>query len=36
MTLDEAKTRITSCASQMDARYGKSVFDELAVVSLAL
>jgi hypothetical protein len=35
MTLDEAKTRITSCASQMDARYGKTVFDEWAVVSLA-
>ena len=35
MTLDEAKSRIKSCASQMDARYGKTVFDEWAVVSLA-
>ena len=35
MTLDEAKSRIKSCASQMDERYGKSVFDEWAVVSLA-
>ncbi len=35
MTLDEAKSRIKSCASQMDERYGKTVFDEWAVVSLA-
>ena len=35
MTLDEAKSRITSCANQMDARYGKTVFDEWAMVSLA-
>ena len=35
MTLDEAKSRINSCASQMDARYGNIVFDEWAVVSLA-
>jgi hypothetical protein len=35
MTLDEAKNLIKSCASQMDAHYGKTVFDEWAVVSLA-
>jgi len=35
MTLDDAKSRIKSCADQMDARYGKTVFDEWAVVSLA-
>jgi hypothetical protein len=35
MTLDEAKARIKACAAQMDASYGKTVFDELVVVSLA-
>ncbi len=35
MTLDDVKKRIKACAEQMDARYGKTVFDELAVVSLA-
>lgn len=34
MTLDEAVREIKACASQMDARYGKTVFDEWAVVSL--
>jgi len=35
MTLDEIKNFIKVCASQMDSRYGKTVFDEWAVVSLA-
>jgi len=35
MTLDEAKSLIKNCAKQMDAQYGKIVFDEWAVVSLA-
>jgi hypothetical protein len=35
MTLDEVKSLIKSCAAQMDARYGKTVFDEWAVISLA-
>jgi hypothetical protein len=35
MTLDEAKSLIKACAGQMDARYGKAVFDEWAVISLA-
>jgi hypothetical protein len=35
MTLDEAKTLIKTCAREMDAHYGKTVFDEWAVVSLA-
>jgi hypothetical protein len=35
MTLDEAKNFIKACASQMDSRYGRTVFDEWAVVSLA-
>ena len=35
MTLDEARIRIKACAAQMDAHYGKTVFDEWAVVSLA-
>ena len=35
MTLDEAKILVKTCASQMDGRYGKTVFDEWAVVSLA-
>jgi hypothetical protein len=35
MTLEEISARIKTCAQQMDARYGDSVFDEWAVVSLA-
>jgi len=35
MTLDEVKSLIKACAGQMDSRYGKTVFDEWAVVSLA-
>ena len=35
MTLDEAKILIKTCASQMDERYGKIVFNEWAVVFLA-
>jgi hypothetical protein len=35
MTLDEAKNLIKACAVQMDSRYGRTVFDEWAVVSLA-
>jgi hypothetical protein len=35
MTLDEVKNLIKTCATQMDAHYGKTVFDEWAVISLA-
>lgn len=35
VTLDEALNSIKTCADQMDARYGKTVFNEWAVVSLA-
>ena len=35
MTLDEAISHIKSCAKEMDARYGQTVFDEWAVLSLA-
>ena len=35
MTLDEVVGAIKACASQMDVRYGRTVFDEWAVVSLA-
>jgi len=35
MTLDEAINHIKDCTGQMDARYGKPVFDEWAIVSLA-
>jgi len=35
MTLDQATTLIKACADQMNARYGKVVFDEWAVISLA-
>ena len=35
MTLEEVATHITSCANQMNARYGGVVFDEWAVISLA-
>ena len=34
MTLDETISQIKACAKEMDARYGKTVFDEWAVVSL--
>lgn len=35
MTLNNASRLIKSCAQQMDALYGKVVFDEWAIVSLA-
>ena len=35
MTLEQATTLIRTCADQMNARYGKVVFDEWAVVNLA-
>ena len=35
MTLDHATTLIKACADQMNARYGKVVFDEWAIISLA-
>jgi len=35
MTLEQAKKLIKICAEQMHARYGKPVFDEWAIVSLA-
>jgi hypothetical protein len=35
MTLDEAIGLIKKCSKEMDARYGKTVFDEWAVLSLA-
>jgi hypothetical protein len=34
MTLDDMVREIKACASQMDSRYGKLVFDEWAIVSL--
>src|SRR4051812_28378261 len=34
MTLDQGTRLIKSCAEQMNARYKKVVFDELAIVSL--
>ena len=34
MTLDETFESIKECASHMDSRYGKTVFDEWAIVSL--
>jgi hypothetical protein len=34
MTLDETFGEIKTCAKQMDSRYGKTVFDEWAIVSL--
>jgi hypothetical protein len=34
MTLDEASRQIQACAQQMNDRYGRTVFDEWAVVSL--
>lgn len=35
MTVDDALHRIKKCSEQMNDRYGKVVFDEWAVVSLA-
>ena len=35
MTLEEAIVLIERCANEMNARYGKTVFDEWAIVSLA-
>ena len=35
MTLEQANQLITACADQMNARYGKVVFDEWAIISLA-
>jgi hypothetical protein len=35
MILDQAKKLVKECAEQMHARYGKVVFDEWAIVSLA-
>jgi hypothetical protein len=35
MTLEQAKKLVKSCAEQMQARYGKVVFDEWAIISLA-
>jgi hypothetical protein len=34
MTLDETFGEIKTCAKHMDSRYGKTVFDEWAIVSL--
>ena len=34
MTLEEARKLIDSCTQQMNARYGKVVFDEWAIISL--
>ncbi|HEU6449678.1 MAG TPA: hypothetical protein VFV23_14695 [Verrucomicrobiae bacterium] len=35
MTLEEAVAEIKTCARLMDSRYGKTVFDEWAILSLA-
>ncbi len=35
MTLEELSAKIKTCAQQMNTRYGGTVFDEWAVVSLA-
>lgn len=35
MTLKDIISQIKACAKQMDARYGQTVFDEWAIVSLA-
>jgi hypothetical protein len=35
MTLDDIATQIKACVKQMDELYGKTVFDEWAIVSLA-
>jgi hypothetical protein len=34
MTLEETLQQVRDCTSQMSARYGKTVFDEWAVISL--
>jgi hypothetical protein len=34
MNISEAVEKVESCALQMNARYGKTVFDEWAIVSL--
>ncbi len=34
MTLDETFAEIKTCASQMDSRYGETVFDEWVIISL--
>lgn len=34
MTLEEAFAEIKACAGQMDSRYGQTVFDEWAIISL--
>jgi len=35
MTLEQANKLVKSCAEQMQARYGKVVFNEWAIISLA-
>lgn len=35
MTLDEVTTLMKTCADQMNSRYGRVVFDEWAILSLA-
>ena len=35
MTVDEALRHVKKCADQMNDRYGKTVFDEWAIISLA-
>jgi hypothetical protein len=35
MTLEETISQIKKCAKEMDTRYGQTVFDEWAIVSLA-
>jgi hypothetical protein len=35
MTLEQIMALVKGCAKQMDARYGQTVFDEWAIVSLA-
>ena len=35
MTLEETVGLVKKCATEMDARYGKTVFDEWAILSLA-
>lgn len=34
MTIEEAVKKIKLCSEQMDARYGKTVFDEWAIISV--
>ena len=36
MRLDQATDLIKTCATQMDAKYGRVVFDEWAIISLAV